>query len=431
MDAARKQLVRFLRWTERYTKTDMVFLARGGFFSILLQTASVLTSLVLAIAVSHVLPKDVYGLYKYIISIVTLISLLSLNSIGSAVFQSAAEGYDGALKRGFWENIKWSALIFVCTLGLALYYFTAHNSTLAIGILIGGMFAPFLASASLFGSFLGGKRDYYRQTIYGITDTIIPTLFLIVIIFFTQSPIVLVATYFIANTAAAYFFYRRTLAIYHANMHLHDAKLVSYSKHLSVMGIVNGIALNIDQVLLFHFVGAAQLAIYNFATAIPDQVRGPSKMLDSMIQAQFTRRTASEIQSGMKNKILWYAAACVSITVAYIAIAPLFFHLLFPQYEEAIFYTQVYGLWILTLAFDPFFDYLASRRLVREQYIVFGSYSAVQIVAQVAGAVYWGLIGVIVARLIARVYMMVLPYFLYRKAIENEVARSNVAVNVR
>jgi len=415
-ESLERAVVRLLRWSEKYTKTDMVFLASGGVYSLVGQAASIIASLALAVAVSHLVSKESYGIYKYVVSVIAIFSLFSLNSIGSAVFQSAAQGFDGVLIRGFWENIRWSAAVFGGALLFAVYYFIAGNNTLAIEILIGGAFSPFLASASLFGSFLGGKKDYYRLTIYGIFDNVLPILAFIAVIFFTDNPIVLVATYFLTNTLAALFFYRRTMLVYRARLNSVDAGFLNYSKHLSFMGIISGIANNIDQILLFHFVGAAQLAVYNFATAVPDQIRGPSKMLDSMLQAQYTRRTSQEIRSSMLNKVLWSTFGYVVATAVYITIAPWVYRFFFPQYTDAIWLSQLYSLWMLTLILDPLYNYILSRRLVREQYIITGTYSAFQIFALFAGAVYAGVVGVIVARLLSRVVIMLVPAFLYRRA---------------
>src|SRR6185437_6875109 len=351
MKSIQNILYRWLRSLERYTKTDMVYLFRGGAWSVVGQGASVLASLLLAIVVSHFVSKDTYGIYKYILSVVTLISLLSLNSLGSAVFQSAAQGFNNALIKGFWLNIRWSVGIFVATVGVAGYYFFVGNTTLAIGVLIGGSFSPLLASAGLFSPFLGGKKDFFRLTTYGITDNVIPIILLIGVILFTQNPIALVATYFVSNTLAGLYFYRRTLLVYQAQLGAEDTTLLSYSKHLSLMNIAGSIANNIDQILLFHFVGAAQLAVYNFATAIPDVAKGPVKNIDGMLQARFVARSGREIQSSMNNKLLWYFLFGVGITLVYVAAAPYIFALLFPTYTDAVWYSQLYMLWIIPVAF--------------------------------------------------------------------------------
>ncbi len=413
----RLRATQFLHWSEKFTKTDMTYLARGGFLSLLGQGANVLASLGLAIAVSHFVPKESYGIYKYVISIVSILSLFSLNSIGSAVFQSAAEGFDGALRKAFWDNIRWSVLIFLGTFALGGYYFLLGNTTLAIGVLIGGSLSPFLASVSLFNSFLGGKKDFYRQAIYGIFDSIIPIGIFIGVIFLTQNPLVLVFTYFVTNTLAGWYFYQRTITIYQASMHLHDQSMLGYSKHLSVMGIISGIASNLDQILLFHFVGAVQLAIYNFATAIPDQVKGPAKTLDRMLQARYVGRSEREIDSSVGNKVLWYFIFSASITFIYIAAAPYVYKIFFPQYLSAVFYSQIYALGILAISFDPFGTYLSAKKLVKELYVNNVVYSIFQIASMFVGVVLWGVLGLIAARIATQVVTAILNYFLYNTAV--------------
>jgi O-antigen/teichoic acid export membrane protein len=424
LDALQQRAIAILRWSEKYTKTDMVYLARGSSLSFIGQGVSIAASLILAVAVSHFVSKEAYGEYKYILSIVGLLSVFSLNGIPSAVFQSAAEGYDGALIRGFWENIRWSGLIFVITFVLGAYYFIMGNGTLATEILIGGSLSPFLASTNLFASFLGGKKDFYRMTIYGIIDNVVPILIFIGVVLVTGNPVILVATYFVTNLLAGLYFYHRTAAVYRTSLHLHDDHLLSYSKHLSVMGIVSGIIGGLDQILLFHFVGAAQLAIYNFATAIPDLMKGPLKNIDAMLQARFATRTARDIHHSMRVKIMAYGAVAVLSVTLYALIAPLIFHLLFPAYSDAVYYSQLYATWLLSSTFDPFLTYIWSRRLTNEMYASSVLYSCVQITGMLVGVLSAGLLGVLIARVVARLFLGMFSYAQYRRAIAREIARA-------
>ncbi len=418
----RESLNNLLRWSERYTKTDMVYLARGSLYSVIGQGTGLIASLALAIIVSHFVPKEAYGAYKYILSIVAVLSLFSLNSIGSAVFQSAAQGFDGALLRAFWVNIRWSAGVFLGAFALFAYYFIMGNHTLAIGILIGGSLSPFLASANLFSPFLSGKKDFYRVMLYAIFDNVLPMLIFIGVILLTSNPIVLVATYFITNTAAALYFYRRTAQVYHAHLHMQDDALVGYSAHLSLMGVLTGLANYLDQILIFHYLGGAQLATYNFAIAIPDMMKGPIKNIGVMLQPQFVKRTGEEIVFGMNRKLFWMSAGSIGVAIAYIATAPTIFHTFFPAYSDAIWYSQIYALWILTSALDPVATYLVARKLTGELYVNSAVGAAFGIASIVVGVLLWGLIGVILARIATRAIVVLTNYALYRRAITREIA---------
>lgn len=418
----KESLVRFLLWIQTYTKTDMLYLARGGLSSVVIQIAGVLASLCLAVAVSHFVPKELYGTYKYILSIVAILSLFSLNNIGGAVFQSAAQGFNGVLVRAFWDNIRWSTAIFAGALGLATYYFVMGNNTLAIGILIGGSFSPFLASASLFGSFLGGKKDFYRQALYGSLDTVIPIAILVGIVTLTSNPIILVATYFITNTIAAVYFYRRTVEAYRSHTQNYDGSMLTYSKHLSLMGIINGIASYIDQILIFHFLGGAQLAIYSFAIALPDQLKSPAKNIGAILQPRLVGYTGSEIQKSMGRKLFLMCIGSIAVTALYIFAAPFIFQLLFPKYIEAAWYSQLYALWMLTMALDPVSTYLVARKLTGELYVNTVVYSVFQLAGVTIGVLMWGIVGVIIARIATRIAVSVTNLLLYRRAIAREIA---------
>jgi O-antigen/teichoic acid export membrane protein len=208
-------------------------------------------------------------------------------------------------------------------------------------------------------------------------------------------------------------------------MHLHDEGMLTYSKHLSIMGIITGIGGNLDQILLFHFVGAAQLAVYNFATAIPDQIKGISKTLDAMLQARLVGRSGSEIKSAMKNKVFWYFILALICVVAYIVFAPYIFSIFFPSYMDSVWYSQIYALWILTTSFDPYGTYITAKKLILEGYIIDISYSIVQIIGMVIGVLYWGILGLIVARVVTRLVIAALNYILYRTAIERKTIASS------
>lgn len=427
--AVKSRLISALRWSEQYFKVDMVYLASGGFLGLVSQITALLGALTLAIMVGHYVPKTSYGEYKYILSIVALLSAFSLNGIGAAVLQSAAQGFNSALQKGFWANLRWSFAIFIGAGVLAFYYFWMGNTTLAAGILIAGSFSPFLASASLFSPFLAGKKDFVRQTLYSIGDNLIPIGLMIGTVLLTSNPVILVAVYCVSNTLAALYFYRRTRIVYAQRALDQDADMLRYGKHLSAMGILGGIAENIDQILLFHFVGGAQLAIYSFAIAIPNQIKTLIKNIDTMLRARFVHRTAKEIESSMWNKIFWFLMVMILLAAVYIFIAPYLFRLLFPQYLEAVRYSQVFILWIIPFAFDPLISYFGSRKNIEALYASTIIYSLSKIVFLFFGAVFWGLMGVIIARVATQFVSVLYNYILYRRVLHTDIQEQSTKAN--
>ncbi|MGH7141080.1 MAG: oligosaccharide flippase family protein [Minisyncoccia bacterium] len=420
---AREKLVTLLRRTERYTKTDMVYLFSGWSWSLVGQFASSLCSFALAVVVGHFFPKDAYGDYKYIIAAVALISTFSLAGLGTAVFQSIASGFDGALYEGFWLNLRWSVLVFLGAFVVASYYFFLDNPMLAFGILIGGCLSPVLASANLSGAYLNAKKDFRRANLYfSVIETALATGALIATIFITKNPLALAAVYFAANTIATLFLYWHIVRRYRPDPQKTDPEMLSYGKHLSVISILAGLAGNLDQILLFHFVGPIKLAIYNFAIAIPDQTKGPLKALDKMIQAQFANRPDDEIRRGMASKTLILTIFCIAMVALYIAVAPFVYKIFFPNYTDSVMYSQIYALSYLTVIFTPAGSYLTAKKKVREQYMGSISMSILWIFALTIGVYFWGVLGLVVALTLTRFAGPALNYVLYVRSMNRSGA---------
>ncbi len=417
MSTIKSRLVSLLRWSEKYTKIDMVYLARGGFWSVAGQFSASLVALVLSVTMARYVPKDVYGQYKYVLAIISVLSAFSLNGIGTAVLQSAARGFDGALADSFKANLRWSFAIFIGTFALGGYYLIAGNFVLGLGILIGGTVTPFLGSFNLYAPFLSGKKEFALQAWYAdFVTNIIPAVALIATAYVAPRPLPLIAVYFATNLAATAYAYWETSRKLHRATAEHDPHMLRYGKHLSIIGILGGIAGNIDQLLLFHFAGATDLAIYNFATGIPDQMKGPLKSLDAMTQARFANRETTDIRSSIRNKMFWMFIASIFIIGTYILVAPYLYLFLFPAYAVAIPYSQIYAVSLFSMIASPAVSYLSAKKRVQELYISTVVASIFQIVVMTVGVVYLGLLGLIVARVIVRLSGNIFNYAMYRVA---------------
>ena len=65
MKNLKQKIYEFLRWSQKYTETDNVYLLKGGFWLIVNQIISISTGIVLYIAFANFLSPHDYGIYKY------------------------------------------------------------------------------------------------------------------------------------------------------------------------------------------------------------------------------------------------------------------------------------------------------------------------------------------------------------------------------
>ncbi len=420
-ETLKNRAISALRYLERYTKTDMVYLAKGGFWGGVSQVTLSCMTFALAVAFAHLVPKETYGQYKYVLSIVSLLGTLTLSGLGVAVLQSVSNGYEGTIRYAFWQNIRWSVFFFLGSGLISIYYFLEGNTSIGISMLIIGSLWPFFNSTNLYSSLLVAKKDFRRITLYfDILGNLIPYLALFITMFLTVNPLWFVTVYIVSNTLIGILLYKHVTSLYHLNNSI-DPDMLGYSKHLSTIGILNSIADNLDQILVFHYIGAAQLAVYNFATAIPDQIKGPIKSITNLMFPRFAKREDEDIQAGINNKMFILFTTGLVISLVYIFLAPYIYKIFFPKYIDSVFYSQIFSLSIVTFASIPANTYLSVKKKIRELYILNTSTSIVQIFIVSASIIKWGILGLIIARVLIRTLYGMTSIILYKVTMQKTI----------
>lgn len=413
---ARNTTHRLLRLSEKYLKTDTVYLAKGGFWIILSQIILSVSSFLVAIAFAHFVSKEAYGEYKYILSLSGILGTFTLSGLAPAITESVARGYEGTMNYAFWKNIRWSVLFFLAALSTAIYYFVQGNTSIGFSILVAGSFSPFLSSTNFYGPYLNAKKDFKRAAIYfDVIGGLFPALALFITMLLTNKPFWFVVAYFVSNTLIGVILYTRVLKIYQPNKNV-DKEALNYGKHLSLMNVLGGVANNIDQVLVFHYIGAAELAIYNFAIAIPNQTNGPLKGLGNMMFPKFVERTDKEIVAGMSRKFLLLFITGVVMATAYILTAPFIFKVFFPKYMASVIYSQIFSISLLSMTFSPLVSYLSAKKKIKELYIGNISLSIIQIVITAISIIFWGLMGLVIGRVIIKFIGNLIVLVLYNNS---------------
>src|SRR3990167_3737338 len=118
-----KALNLFLRKTQKYTKTDNVYIVKYGLWLTAGQLISTASSFLLVLAFANLLPKETYGIYQYALSITAILAIPTLSGIDTAVTRAVSLGYEGSLKKGLKTKIRWGIIGSMASLGLAGYYY--------------------------------------------------------------------------------------------------------------------------------------------------------------------------------------------------------------------------------------------------------------------------------------------------------------------
>ena len=344
----KEKTVAALKWSEQYTKTDMIYLAKGGFWLSLNQGISSLGALILSIAFANLLPKESFGIYKYVLSVCSILMIPSLNGILTSFNRSVAMGNEGDLKEGLKTQIKWSLIGSGASIAIALYYFLQQNQTLFFCFLIAAIFLPIFSNFNIYTSLLTGRKNFRLFSLLGISEVIFGIIVITLTLIFTKNPILIVFSYFIAYSFIRVVFLFKTLKKYPPNNNK-DPEMISYGKHLTVMRIVGEIYKYIDKILVFHYVGAAGLAIYSIAVSAPSQLNSLMNQIGVLAFPKYAQSNKDQALKNLKSKIIILEIFSIAALIFYVVIAPVVFKLIFPKYLESIFYSQIFAISLLAV----------------------------------------------------------------------------------
>jgi O-antigen/teichoic acid export membrane protein len=337
-----------LRKSEKIFKTDMVYVFRNGTWSFIGQVFSICCSFILSILFAHYLSKDSYGSYKFIISLTSILGALSLSGIGTAVIQSIAQGKEKVLDDGVRLTLRWGFVVTLSSLVVAIYYFLSNNNELAFALLIFAVCSPIISAYGQYGLYWVGKKDFKTSTLYFMFSQLLTTMTMIVAVVLKFDVVGLIATSFIFGAMFSFFSYKYVTNKYEINQ-IGDDHALDYGKHLSFMNFFGSLANQLDKILLFHFIGPSQLAIYSFATLIPEQVRGSYKNIFGISLPKFSVLSKEALRKSIIDKIYRLTTVSIIIVIAYWIIAPYFFSIFFPKYLSAVIYSQIYVIGLIAI----------------------------------------------------------------------------------
>ena len=85
---AKNKIYKALRWSEKYTKTDMLYLAKSGSWLSFGHGFAMLSGFFMSLAFANLFPRESFGTYKFVLSMAGILGAFSLTGMGTAVTQA-------------------------------------------------------------------------------------------------------------------------------------------------------------------------------------------------------------------------------------------------------------------------------------------------------------------------------------------------------
>lgn len=388
--------------SERYLKTDIVYLVRGGFWVLGGQFFSSALVLASTVAFANLITPEAYGTYRYAFSILSILGITTLTGINQALVPAIVAGYEHTAKAA--ERVQRHAgyIGTVIALCFAGYSFYTGDPLLSVLFSIVAVFLPFWETVANYDAVLVARKKFRESTQYATILNASVTFCAVLALALTRDIRVVLFVYLGTYTLGRYLISRH---VYHhetVNAKV-DWSAIGYGKHLSLMGVLPMIAAQCDKVIMFHFLGPAQLAIYAFATAPVEQARGILKSLSTLALPKFSDQSIAQVQGSLREKRFRVIFALLILVGAYLFTCPFFFTYVLPKYTAAISLSQLYALSLLGIGSGLAQAALITQRRQRALYWYNGANAIVGIALSFIGIATYGIIGAIVAKTVSNI----------------------------
>jgi len=410
----KKALYRILRWSERFTRTDMVYLASGSFWMSVKRVVYAITSFIVAIMFANLFPQEAYGEYKFVLSAAALVAIFSMRGINTSYLRAVSRGYEGGLREATLLRLRWG-LVASAAAGMgALYYWIQGNSGLALNFVVVGVFTPPLNALTLFIPLLNGRKQFRLSALYETVVQTVASVAIMVSVALSDQVIIVLLSYFVSYTVV------RALASWWVCVRQtpnkkQESDTLSYGVHLSAMSAVGDVASKIDSVLLWYFLGPVAVAVYSFALVPTQHLRSFVQSTGLLALIKLSSKEKHEIKKTLPRKSFILFLAIVPIVVLYIVLAPWLFQLVFPQYLDAVIYTQVLSLNLLFFPKVLFDSALTAHAQKKPLYLMNITGPSVNIALMLILLPLFQIWGVVAASLITQVYKTAMFIYLFKR----------------
>jgi len=346
MKRLKEKFHKIVIFLQKYTKTDIKYLIKGGFWLTLGQVVFSGATFLLSIAFANLLDPFVYGNYKYILSLIGIMSVFSLPNLSKTLLtQAVARGFEGTIEKALKEKLKFGIL---GSLGLAIagaYYFLKGNNVLSLPLFLSAVFFPLMQSYTIYGELLGGRKLFNIQVKYTTLNRILSIFAVLLAVVVTRNLGWLIFAYLFANTLLNFSFYYFIKKKFTPNEKV-DFKTISFGKHLSFIEVLNTFASRLDKILIFHCLGGVSLAVYSFALSPILQLISIFKNIPILAVPKLASKSIKEIDESIKKRLIQLSLIGIATGTIYFFTAPFIFKIFYPKYLNAIPYSQFASLLI-------------------------------------------------------------------------------------
>ena len=355
----------------------------------------------MSIVFAYLIPKSEYGIYKLLMSSSAVIGGLTLTGMNTAVTQAISHGHTAIYTKSITYQMRWNSVVAILTL---IVLFTLQNTRNGLPFVV---FLPIVIGTTLltayntYAAYYSGRKDFKTLAQSQIIITLAQTLLSVLIAITSKNGAMIVAGIFTIQTIVTYIYHKKVvqkLSIDSTSEDTLDSVLL-FGKKVSFINFFKILSDQADKIITFIILGPVALALYSFAYAIPDQIRGFFKIIPALSLPYFAEKNELRIRQVLRRYLLLFFCVVFVIASIYFFIAPFIFKTFFAPYSDAILYSRVIAfIMIPTVLLFPLTTYLHARKKAR----VLAYTNIMQAALDITGIILlgknFGLTGVLITR---------------------------------
>lgn len=426
-DIVNRLIRRALAAAQRHLRTDIRYFASGMSWLLASETVSHLTSIATTLALANLISPDVFGKYQYVQAVASLLVLASLPGIQVALARAVADGRDGALRVATTTRFRWALLGSAAGVSYGLGEVFRGEPSVGWSVIIVAVALPVSEPASLYVSFLTGRRLFKMQAVYSAATQVVLVCATLAALWLAPSllwlTVAMIASTVLVNGVGFITVVRR-----YVTNERSDVDLVSYGRSMTILQVVSVATLSLDRLLIYQMLGGEALAVFTMAMLFPRRFKGLLGLVGDLAFPKFVSRSAQAAASALPRKLMFEAAVVLAVTALYAASVPWIFRVFFPQYVDSILLAQVVSLYTLIGLSYPVGTFLQAHRRVRELYALQLGVFGFKALTFVVLTPWLGLWGAVIATLVEMATNLLICAWLLRRETRSHGLGAPVAI---
>lgn len=404
---------------KRILGLDVRSLARNATLVTISHGISMVRGLVTGYLVARLFPRELYGQYQFILSVVGTVAIFGIPGMGNALSRAIAKGMQGIALPVARIQFLTSLLGSLILIGIIPFLPEERQSLWPLFLLAALLFPVSQTANTLFtGITVGGKRFdvSLRANLVWSALIIAVTLFILTV----QPSAILLFAAITSIPALIYLLCSRPF-LAPTDPAPSASDVVRYGMQLTVVSLPMTLSWYLDKLIISAMFGLNQLAIFSVALLIPDQIKvWVKELLPISFALQANGADTIERRMRLIHVVGRMTLLFLVGIILYIACAPFLFSILLPDYSEAIFLSQLYSVSLLTMPSALFTQYLEAQGMITELRKSQWISAIVFTMATIALIPIFGLLGAVIARSILRITITctTLFFLLYKPSSE-------------